>query len=103
MNLEGNFNDYTGSITKADNIGNAVCGELPMILHAIAEFSGFHLFDATNWALHYSLQWNQFSKLDELRVTSKLCNADASIKGIHFYKMKTTRTHIDLLLGLHIN
>lgn len=86
VNLEGNFTDYTGTITGADNIGKAVSGELPMILPAIAEFSGFHQFDATNWALHYSLQWTQFSKLDELRATSELCNADTSIKGICFYK-----------------
>jgi long-chain fatty acid transport protein len=86
VNLEGDFTDYTGSITGADNIGKAVSGELPIILPAIAEFSGFHQFDATNWALHYSLQWTQFSKLDELRATSGLCNADASIKGVCFYK-----------------
>lgn len=71
LDFEGDFTDYTGRITGAPN--NTVPGDLTVVLPAIAEFSGFHQLD-NQWAVHYSVQWTQYSKFEELRATSNQCN-----------------------------
>ncbi|MCG2835791.1 outer membrane protein transport protein [Photobacterium sp. WH77] len=70
MDFEGDFTDYTGRITGSPN--NTVPGDLTVVLPAIAEFSGFHQLN-NQWAVHYSVQWTQYSKFEELRATGDQC------------------------------
>lgn len=71
LDFEGDFTDYTGKITGTPN--TVVTGNLPVVLPAIAEFSGYHALN-NQWAVHYSVQWTQYSKFEELRATSDQCN-----------------------------
>ncbi|MGF1757389.1 outer membrane protein transport protein [Photobacterium sagamiensis] len=71
LDFEGDFTDYSGGITGTPN--NVVTGKLPVVLPAIAEFSGYHALN-NQWAVHYSVQWTQYSKFEELRATSDECN-----------------------------
>ncbi|PSW03621.1 outer membrane protein transport protein [Photobacterium lipolyticum] len=71
LDFEGDFTDYTGKITGTPN--TVVTGKLPVVLPAIAEFSGYHALN-NQWAVHYSVQWTQYSKFEELRATSDQCN-----------------------------
>lgn len=71
LDFEGDFTDYTGTITGTPR--NTVPGELDVVLPAIAEFSGYHALN-NQWAVHYSVQWIQYSKFEELRATSDQCN-----------------------------
>ncbi|HIF9231824.1 TPA: outer membrane protein transport protein [Photobacterium damselae] len=70
LDFDGDFTDYLGVITGKPN--NTITGSLSVPLPAIAEFSGFHQLNK-QWALHYSLQWTQYSKFKELRATSSEC------------------------------
>ncbi len=71
LEFEGDFTDYTGQITGTPN--NTVPGDLDVVLPAIAEFSGYHALNS-QWAVHYSIQWIQYSKFEELRGTGDQCN-----------------------------
>ncbi|ELR63657.1 Long-chain fatty acid transport protein [Photobacterium marinum] len=71
LDFEGDFTDSTGLITDANN--NVVTGKLDVVLPAIAEFSGYHAVNE-QWAMHYSVQWIQYSKFEELRATSDQCS-----------------------------
>jgi len=71
LDFEGDFTDYTGLITGTAN--NTVPGDLSVVLPAIAEFSGYHALN-NQWAVHYSIQWIQYSKFEELRGTGDQCN-----------------------------
>jgi len=74
MDFKGDFTDHTGSITGNNNKGIAVQGKLPVVLPAIAEFSGFHQLNPL-WAMHYSVQWTQYSQFKSLNATSTQCHA----------------------------
>ena len=76
LDFEGDFTDYTNQITETP--GAAVTGALPVVLPAIAEFSGYHALN-TQWAVHYSVQWTQYSKFEELRATSEECSKQAGV------------------------
>ncbi|MDX1303766.1 TonB-dependent receptor domain-containing protein [Photobacterium sp.] len=71
LDFEGDFTDYSGTITGIPN--SVVTGNLPVVLPAIAEFSGYHALN-NQWAVHYSVQWTQYSKFEELRATSDECS-----------------------------
>lgn len=71
LDFEGDFTDYTGTITGTPR--NTVPGALDVVLPAIAEFSGYHALN-NQWAVHYGVQWIQYSKFEELRATSDQCN-----------------------------
>jgi len=71
LEFEGDFTDHTGLITGTPN--NTVPGDLDVVLPAIAEFSGYHALNS-QWAVHYSIQWIQYSKFEELRGTGDQCN-----------------------------
>lgn len=70
LDFEGDFTDYSGTITGTPN--NTVPGDLSVVLPAIAEFSGYHALN-NQWAVHYSVQWIQYSKFEELRGTGNQC------------------------------
>lgn len=77
LKLEG---EYSGSSTAF----NKVPGKLDLELPAIAEFSGYHLLNP-QWALHYSVQWTDWSVLKELRATSDQCSGDCFQKDLEFH------------------
>jgi len=70
LDFEGDFTDYSGKITGKPN--NIIPGKLDVVLPAIAEFSGYHALN-NQWAVHYGVQWIQYSKFEELRATSDQC------------------------------
>jgi long-chain fatty acid transport protein len=72
LKFDGDFTDYTGAFLNSGNAGETVPGKLNVITPAIAEFGGFHQL-TSQWALHYGVQWVQWSKFDELRATSDQC------------------------------
>ena len=72
LKFDGDFTDYTGAFLEDGNAGDTVPGKLNVITPAIAEFGGFHQLNS-QWAVHYGVQWIQWSKFDELRATSDQC------------------------------
>ncbi|GAB3519899.1 outer membrane protein transport protein [Photobacterium alginatilyticum] len=70
LDFDGDFTDYLGVITGTPN--NTVPGSLSVVLPAIAEFSGYHALNS-QWAVHYGIQWIQYSKFEELRGTGDQC------------------------------
>lgn len=80
LNFDGDFTDYSGSITGKAN--NTVAANLSLPLPAIAEFSGFHQLNS-KWAISYSLQWTQYNKFKEIKATSSQCKS-----GVCFLKQE---------------
>lgn len=76
LKLEGQYSGTTTGFAK-------VPGKLDLELPAIAEFSGYHRV-APQWALHYSVQWTDWSVLKELRATSSQCTGDCFHKDLDF-------------------
>ncbi|MGR5078387.1 outer membrane protein transport protein [Photobacterium swingsii] len=72
LNFEGDFTDYTGGIISDPTAGKTVKGKLTVVTPASAEFAGFHQLNK-EFAVHYSVQWTQWSKFKELRATSDQC------------------------------
>lgn len=74
LDFSGEFVDSQGaSIPGASSdTPQKTTSDLTVVLPAIAEFSGYHQF-TSQWALHYSIQWSQWSEFKELRATSKEC------------------------------
>ncbi|PHR52250.1 MAG: long-chain fatty acid transporter [Robiginitomaculum sp.] len=96
MDFEGDFTDHTGTIVD-NNKGHAVTGELPVVLPAIAEFAGFHQLNS-QWSMHYSIQWTQYSQFKELAATSSQCKASGE-DGICFYKDEDYKDTFRFALG----
>lgn len=69
--------DFTGKAAGVQSVSpltfKTVTGDLDLELPAIAEFSGYHLLNP-QVAIHYSVQWTNWSKFNELRATSSGCN-----------------------------
>ncbi|KKD01346.1 outer membrane protein transport protein [Photobacterium halotolerans] len=83
LDFEGDFTDNIGLFTGTPN--NTVSGDLTVVLPAIAEFSGFHQV-ADKWAVHYSVQWTQYSKFEELRATGSECTYTDGTEGLCLLK-----------------
>ncbi|WP_409420129.1 outer membrane protein transport protein [Pseudaeromonas sp. ZJS20] len=77
LKLKGEYSGSTTGFAK-------VPGKLDLELPAIAEFSGYHLVNP-QWALHYSVQWTDWSVLKELRATSDQCSGDCFQKDLEFH------------------
>ncbi|WP_273859023.1 outer membrane protein transport protein [Photobacterium sp. GSS17] len=74
LDFEGKFTDYLGSGVAGSTPGNpkTVDGKLSIPLPAIAEFGGFHQL-TKQWAIHYGIQWTEWSEFTELKATSPDC------------------------------
>lgn len=74
LSFEGEFTDYQGSGIAGATPTNPkkANGNLAVPLPAIAEFGGFHQLNK-EWAVHYGVQWTQWSKFTELKATSADC------------------------------
>ncbi|UXI00378.1 outer membrane protein transport protein [Photobacterium sp. TY1-4] len=74
LEFAGDFTDYSGTGVAGSTIAapKKVGGDLTVVLPAIAEFGGFHQLN-NQWALHYGVQWTQWSKFEELKATSNDC------------------------------
>ena len=74
LDFDGKFTDYSGSGIAGTTPTNpqTVDGKLSVPLPAIAEFGGFHQLN-NKWAVHYGIQWTQWSEFTELRATSSDC------------------------------
>ena len=84
LDFDGTFIDGTGSIVPGQ-AGVKLRGQLPLILPATAEFSGYHDID-TSWAIHYSINWTQWSKFTEISATNPSCMAPGLPPGTCFLK-----------------
>ena len=74
LDFEGEFTDYSGTGVNGATISTPakVDGALSVPLPAIVEFGGFHQLN-NRWAVHYGVQWTQWSEFTELRATSNDC------------------------------
>lgn len=74
LDFDGKFTDYSGTGVSGSNpmAPKTVDGKLSVPLPAIAEFGGFHQLN-NQWAVHYGVQWTQWSDFTELRATSEDC------------------------------
>lgn len=74
LEFAGDFTDYSGNGVTGSSIASPkkVGGDLTVVMPAIAEFGGFHQLN-NQWALHYGVQWTQWSKFEELKATSSEC------------------------------
>ncbi|MGF1686231.1 outer membrane protein transport protein [Photobacterium japonica] len=75
LEFDGKFTDYQGSGVAGATPSNPITvdGALSVPLPAIVEFGGFHQV-TSQWAVHYGIQWTQWSEFKELRATSESCN-----------------------------
>lgn len=71
LKFDGDFTDYIGAFLDSKQPGT-VPGKLNVVTPAIAEIGGFHQLN-NQWAVHYGVQWIQWSKFEELRATSEQC------------------------------
>ncbi|MFV0574523.1 MAG: outer membrane protein transport protein [Vibrio sp.] len=67
---DGDFTDGTGAKTGIP--GKKVDSDLDLDLPDILEIAGFHQL-TPKWAVHYSWQWTNYSKFDEIKSTSSQC------------------------------
>ena len=67
---DGDFKDYTGAVLGAPGKTDA---DLNIDLPDVVELSAFHQLN-NQWAIHYSWQWTNWSKFQQLEATSNNCN-----------------------------
>lgn len=74
LDFDGEFTDYSTQIVSGSSPATPVTvdGSLSVPLPAIAEFGGFHQLN-NRWAVHYGIQWTQWSEFKELKATSADC------------------------------
>ncbi|MBL0628171.1 outer membrane protein transport protein [Aeromonas jandaei] len=77
MSFDG---DYKGLSSKY----NTVDGNLKLDLPAQAEFAGYHRLNQ-QFAVHYSVNWTDWSAFQELKATSSQCNSTDGA-GVCLYK-----------------
>ena len=74
LSFDGKFSGSAAGIKSLSPLEfNTVDGTLDLELPAIAELSGYHRV-APKLALHYSVQWTDWSVLKDLTATSSSCN-----------------------------
>ncbi|MBM0490362.1 long-chain fatty acid transporter [Aeromonas jandaei] len=66
MSFDGDFNGKTSGFKTVD-------GNLKLDLPAQAEFAGYHRLNQ-QFAVHYSVNWTDWSAFQELKATSSACN-----------------------------
>ncbi|MGE6108981.1 outer membrane protein transport protein [Aeromonas sobria] len=64
--------DYQGTSSRMQKVD----GKLPLDLPAQAEFAGYHRLDP-RFAVHYSVNWTEWSTFQELNATSDSCVSTA--------------------------
>ncbi|MCR3973357.1 outer membrane protein transport protein [Aeromonas veronii] len=79
MSFDG---DFSGSTTTTK--GATVDGNLKLDLPAQAEFAGYHRLNQ-QFAVHYSVNWTDWSAFQELNATSASCNSPGK-PGVCLYK-----------------
>ena len=67
---DGDFTDGTGALTGVP--GSTTDADLDIDLPDIVILSGFHQLN-NQWAVHYSWQWTNYSKFEELTATGSSC------------------------------
>ncbi len=88
LEFDGDFTDYTGLVLNhSPGTTGKSSGSLDVPLPATLEFSGFNQLN-TDFAIHYSVLWTQWSDFTELRATDAACTGTASSPrgGVCFYK-----------------
>ncbi|KUE78974.1 long-chain fatty acid transporter [Aeromonas schubertii] len=90
--------DYKGlSTIGAGKPGQTVDGELNMELPAQAELAGYHRLNP-QFAVHYSVNWTDWSAFQELKATSDSCvSADGA--GVCLYKPEKFKDSMRYAIG----
>lgn len=90
--------DYKGlSTIAAGKPGQTVDGELNMELPAQAELAGYHRLNP-QFAVHYSVNWTDWSAFQELKATSDSCvSADGA--GVCLYKPEKFKDSMRYAIG----
>lgn len=74
LTFKGKFSGSASGVSSMSPLTfNEVDGTLDLELPAIAEFSGYHLL-SQQFAVHYSVQWTDWSVFKELTANSPDCN-----------------------------
>lgn len=85
--------DYQGTSSGFKTVG----GELPLDLPAQAEFAGYHRLNQ-QFAVHYSVNWTDWSAFQELKATSGQCNSTDGA-GVCLYKPEKFKDSTRYSLG----
>ena len=95
LDFDGVFTDNSGTGLEGSSPANPLKadGKLSLSLPAIAEFGGFHQLNR-QWAVHYGVQWIQWSKFTELKATSSEC-----INGVCLLKHETYDDNFRVSIG----
>ncbi|WP_089139779.1 outer membrane protein transport protein [Vibrio rumoiensis] len=81
---DGTFKDYTGQVLTAGSPGKTDA-DLDIELPDIVELAGFHQL-TRQWAVHYSWQWTNWSKFQQLEATSNNCNGGVCFNKVEHYE-----------------
>ncbi|QQM77487.1 outer membrane protein transport protein [Aeromonas caviae] len=76
LSFDGDFSGTSSGLSGFQNgkpVFNTVDGNLKLDLPAQAEFAGYHRLNQ-QFALHYSINWTDWSAFEELKATGSNCN-----------------------------
>ena len=88
---------FDGDFQGATSLNRVVDGNLKLDLPAQAEFAGYHRLNQ-QFAVHYSVNWTDWSAFQELKATSGQCNSTDGA-GVCLYKPEKFKDSTRYSLG----
>lgn len=82
LNFDGDVYDRTGAATF--NPGSKVDAKLRLDLPDMLEIAGFHQLN-DQWAVHYSYNWTNWSRFEQILATSDACVANECLQKSESY------------------
>lgn len=84
LNFKGNYSNDIPSLASGLN-GKSVSAGLNITLPAMAEFAGYHRLNQ-QFAVHYSVNWVDWSAFEELKATSSSCSSGVCLQKDEKFK-----------------
>ncbi len=100
MSFDGDFQGATAGVAGLQNgkpVFKTVDGNLKLDLPAQAEFAGYHRLNQ-QFAVHYSVNWTDWSAFEELKATSSGCK-DGAIVGQCLQKPENFKDSLRYSIG----
>ncbi|MFM5725886.1 outer membrane protein transport protein [Aeromonas veronii] len=100
MSFDGDFQGTTAGVAGLQNgkpVFKTVDGNLKLDLPAQAEFAGYHRLNQ-QFAVHYSVNWTDWSAFEELKATSSGCK-DGAIVGQCLQKPENFKDSLRYSIG----
>ncbi|BBR39835.1 MULTISPECIES: outer membrane protein transport protein [Aeromonas] len=100
MSFDGDFQGSTAGVAGLQNgkpVFKTVDGNLKLDLPAQAEFAGYHRLNP-QFAVHYSVNWTDWSAFEELKATSSGCK-DGAIVGQCLQKPENFKDSLRYSIG----